>query len=788
MKNLCIIDLLKDYDKIVIPEIQREFSLPGKADKLHSLVDDIFKKYKEGKEMLFSTVIGYVEDNVFYVYDGQQRLTVLVIMICYYSKCYLDELRSDLKKIVSKFTYAIGRTSVMKSLESLIEGNNSIKVVDYSTECISKLIDYLNTKEVNERIANYIALNIKFNLLEKEEKEGDIAQFFLDLNGGLRLTRLEVYKSEVINKCKELEGESTTEFINKIDNEYCTTFITIYNNITGKNSTEYTDKELQRIEYMCYRFCEYCLTMAVKQDKGYLHEVSIEDLEEHHFKITGDIMNLISRDTHIFRLGIKRPAETGHIEIKEDIKTLENMLNCMIHHIYKEFNDEAISDHLMDDYITWVNLVSFFVHDVNSTPSARCRLLNILINNNNVKSRSVYYRTIENKGGVFPIREYARNQIYRMPSYLSNGYKYFHYLGQIADVQLTNGDIDEGECSIFTSELMKISNMTYANILQCSKTDSSNLNRLIMRQVAISKSQFKNKIEELENSKIICGLTDKIIEFNSDTGDIDSILVDREDIIKLSQNSQGSMYIKITDIYTSILKLKPMYMFKNQIAYTTIGKTTTEEGKCKNFDMSFTDCNSYGVCCKNVSWIAAKDFKDTLIPDECARDFEAGLYLTQLFAETKNKDENKIEDSIYDTSNSSSDISDISEFNSMTVRMQPGTYSNSRFHRRYLSKFEWYRYPTSIGIMSSREYTSNLLPILRLAEVPIKNNIVIGMCSGYNTGGYKSTKELVELMSNIENVAIKELDSMTICTVGDVTALAIKEGYEHLLKDVPKGD
>ena len=226
MKSLCIIDLLEDYDKIIIPEIQREFSLPGKKNKLHSLVDDIIKGYDEGKEMLFSTIVGYTEDNIFYVYDGQQRLTVLIVMMCYYSKWYTDELRGHLKELTSKFTYAVGRSSVTKALDDLVEGNN-IKVLDYSTECISKLIKYLDTKEVGEEIISYIRLGIKFNLLEKEEKEGDMAQFFLDLNGGLRLTRLEVYKSEVVNRCKTLGTEAATGFINKINNEYSVTFVAI---------------------------------------------------------------------------------------------------------------------------------------------------------------------------------------------------------------------------------------------------------------------------------------------------------------------------------------------------------------------------------------------------------------------------------------------------------------------------------------------------------------------------------------------------------------------------------
>jgi len=84
-------ELRKKYGKLSIPEIQRDYvmgaggKLNNKTDKLENLLNVILDSYKNNKDFDFSCIITYCndEEGEIYIYDGQQRLTTLVLWKAY---------------------------------------------------------------------------------------------------------------------------------------------------------------------------------------------------------------------------------------------------------------------------------------------------------------------------------------------------------------------------------------------------------------------------------------------------------------------------------------------------------------------------------------------------------------------------------------------------------------------------------------------------------------------------------------------------------------------------------
>ena len=107
--------LLEQYDKILVPMIQRDYA-QGRTDKKatdvrNNLLNDIFS----GKDVHFDLVFGSkekriidgVEKNCFIPVDGQQRLTTLFLLYLYGQKTGKTNIELDL----SKFSYDTRRAA-----------------------------------------------------------------------------------------------------------------------------------------------------------------------------------------------------------------------------------------------------------------------------------------------------------------------------------------------------------------------------------------------------------------------------------------------------------------------------------------------------------------------------------------------------------------------------------------------------------------------------------------------------------------------------------------------------
>ena len=83
MKNntKSLYEFLSDCNKVIIPDIQRDYVMGSGQNKLTSLFKAMIEKAKNNKDFEFSCILAYKDDmNNIFIYDGQQRLATLVYL------------------------------------------------------------------------------------------------------------------------------------------------------------------------------------------------------------------------------------------------------------------------------------------------------------------------------------------------------------------------------------------------------------------------------------------------------------------------------------------------------------------------------------------------------------------------------------------------------------------------------------------------------------------------------------------------------------------------------------
>ena len=180
--------LLEQYDKILIPMIQRDYA-QGRTDKKaadvrNNLLNDIFSSKDIHFDLIFGSkerrIIDGVEKNCFIPVDGQQRLTTLFLLFLYGLKAGKTNIELDL----SKFSYDTRRAAsdFCKSITSEEWAVSNDKNVSDVIKDSSWFMNYWDKDPTVEGMLNMLdAIHEKCKRITSYPNLNKVTFYFFDL-------------------------------------------------------------------------------------------------------------------------------------------------------------------------------------------------------------------------------------------------------------------------------------------------------------------------------------------------------------------------------------------------------------------------------------------------------------------------------------------------------------------------------------------------------------------------------------------------------------------------------
>ncbi|KAA8784787.1 DUF262 domain-containing protein [Paenibacillus amylolyticus] len=544
--------LLSEYDKIVIPDIQRDYVMGSGGEKLKSLFQSICDhKYKE-IPFPFSAVMGYVDDatDIFYVYDGQQRLVTLM----YLCASYTDAVGKD--KLLNKFEFR-EREDANVFLNDLIhKTEKSPNVVDFTTFSLHNLLsqfrkyrwinNYGNSSFENEIGFKYLFEQVIFNLVTVD-KASDAEQFFIDLNDGLVLEEYEIFKSELFHRVNECYKEGFKNFALMMENKWLRFFITYKTSIRKKieDTHETRTPEGEEIEIAFVQFCFRMMWIEEKgTDEGY-KKGSVDWIERKHIesieKIINNMIKLDLSDSNLNCINYSFENRTDRGKNK-DIDYVEGVFwnladinyEAMLREFLFNFHKPEYIDSVKTDVVIWAYISNCEKSTERLFPYLR--FVKKLLNKNLIENKVAHFHGDKSiwftKYSSFCIPKYYS----RIDSF-SNNFSNSKLVYLYSTIKL-NKDFDE------------------CNTRQM-RSDHAELNKVLEDEQIIYFSNEKEQIEAFENLPYVNGVMNNLFDSQN------RLLISYENFILNVLRDKtgkkeilGELFCKLSDLG---YELKPLY-------------------------------------------------------------------------------------------------------------------------------------------------------------------------------------------------------------------------------------
>lgn len=497
-KKITLLDLKMQYKMgLRIPEIQRDYVMGagGKdgdgKDKLNKLLDEILAKCRDGKDFDFSCIITYCSDTEstpLEIYDGQQRLTTLMIMILY----KLRVERQDVTRFAKWYSFT-GRPKANEIFNLLTQNEsqiNNIMVTDFTSFSMKKLLEKIALPKYNDISSNYLLKQVKFDMVSIGS-QNEIEQFFMDLNSGIKLKDYELYKAKLTHRVGQLKcgnvtsinNESLEMWSHKMDNEWLDFF------------GIFAEYEHPAEEYET-AFVKYCINMICIDSEKDPANMKIDSITADVIKQVYDIMQMVTKLNFKF---FKRNNKLNGIlyyswgEFDSDnlkyynynkrgsfwnlaFEEYDRMLYYIIKFVILDTNKRK---ELKDDVLLWC-----FITTLNwqvDSQNEYLRLIKIILNHNVVENKDAWYEC-QNKGQYL---YYCKYNVYAIPQ----------YYGEHINSKITNDDIKHRHSNMFLFNKLVIQNVKISNMLSREKITSSLMNQI--------KDILIKDIEPILNSRIL---------------------------------------------------------------------------------------------------------------------------------------------------------------------------------------------------------------------------------------------------------------------------------------------
>ena len=515
-------ELLLRHNKVIIPDIQRDYVLGSGKSKLEHLFENM---EKANGSFEFSCVLAHKdEDNNVFIYDGQQRLATLVYLC---AKIAYENKDAEVQNLLQRFEFK-GRDLANQWIAKPDQIAKE-QAVDFTTYSAAELIETFEKKMQSPQYASKEKLTldfffekVKFNLLFIKEVS-DSEQFFMDVNDGLDLKDYEIYKAELYHHAKRILGEEFKEFALKMENEWLEFFL------------KYKEERVYEEEVLV-QFLKYCFRMMWIEDSKNIEEYRGNDIswiEERHLR---KIENIVD--------GIIEYFDKNAKECGSDLSCV-NYYHININKMREEIKIEEQGKHWMGEHWNiidnnYVEVLKIFIRylgnkETNKDAMIWCFLSNIhccLINMQNISKLYDYMRFIKkilnnnrNENSIAKINYFRGNPLYNVLYFALYYVKDIpgYYIRAMQDInsyyleeRSNNGDHDSNylQTVIICNRDIDITVDTDYVIKFLKKCHNEKLERILKKQILKNNSKDRTVIEEYENLPFINGLVDGFVQYD----------------------------------------------------------------------------------------------------------------------------------------------------------------------------------------------------------------------------------------------------------------------------------